>query len=138
MKGNKQVPFRLIPRRGRERRGEDGRREGDKGDGTKMESYIVTLHSSPLSFYCERSGETLSSIPVFVYFQFHPPFPCILSLSYQDGQFIFRKQISEHQIFGCENQPCNSVPFCMLMDEVVCVVCPSRVPRLCAKRALSK
>lgn len=115
-----------------------GEREREGRDYTKRWKTKLSFFIQPLSFYCDRTVKTLSSVSVFIPSTFSV-FTVPLVSGAKGKQFIFRKQVSQHQIFvAAQKQPFNFVPFCMLKDDIACAVCPSRVPRLCAKRALSK
>lgn len=100
MKGNKQVPFSVITsrERARERRGEEGKREeiGVLHKDRKLNChssfhlylFIVTEPYALSLFLCIfiRSTFSLYAVP--------------LTSGAKNGQFLFRKQISEHQIFA--------------------------------------
>lgn len=101
MKGNKQVPFRLITRRGRESR--EGRKKtravGERKEIRQISQRLkckLSIFIPPVSYCCGRTGKSLSSVPVVVFC--HPTlclFTVLLVSGAKDGQFICRN----HQIF---------------------------------------
>lgn len=96
MKGNKQVPFRLITRRGRESR--EGRKKtraaGERKEIRQISQRLkckLSLFIPPVSYCCGRAGKSLSSVPVGVFC--HPTlclFTVPLVSGAKDGQFICR------------------------------------------------
>lgn len=137
MKGNKQIPFRLITRRGREREGErrGERREEKRGEEKEIRETAqrwkpeLSFFIPPLSFCCDSTGKTLSSIPVFVYVcSIHLMLVYCPSHARSQGWPIHLQEADLRTSFtstfcGYEkHQPGNFVPTCSLKDEVV-VLC---------------
>lgn len=84
------------PLRSHQQEGEGEKRGGFKRWKTKLSSFI-----QPLSLYCDRTAELEKPYPLSL-FSFHPPFSLFtvfLISGAKDDQFIFGKQVSEHQIF---------------------------------------